>query len=370
MILDSIRNSLFGEVINGQMPTAGGLLPHEEDERDFKYEDLGGIFDYKPKHEIHEIPTRFVKNQGSLNTCVWNSFAVAAEACEDVELSPRSMVKYAVQNGFIRGNGYSTLREGQEVGRKFGIAEEKVDPNHLMDWDSYAHGALSLPTIESAEQHKSKSYFSVTSKNEFLKALDDGHVIHTGFNWYSSYNMSGGLRAPWILSWGKGYKVAGHAVACVGYNTKLQLLKFKNSFGPDYGDNGCFYVRFADWFRAPGLPGFVRVDLDTNQLAEFLKNYEGKDVKSTNDPAIYRIQGGVRRPYPNENTFYAWGGRFGAEQDRNFVEISGALLNQAPIGAPMTAEESPYWPKLKGEWANIQWMRHPENLDHIIKLIK
>ena len=35
-----------------------------------------------------------------------------------------------------------------------------------------------------------------------------------------------------------------HDVLCIGYNKKTGLLKFLNSWGPDWGDRGCFYLRF------------------------------------------------------------------------------------------------------------------------------
>lgn len=369
-ILSSLKRLLFRETIDGKNYEVGGLVEHEEDERDFRFQDLGGVFDYQPKHEVHEIETLSVKDQFPLNTCVWNSYAAAREVDEGVILSPRSIVQYAAKNGYLRGNGFSSIREGQEVGRKFGIAEEVVVPNTMYDWPTYSSGLMDWRRMtENAANHRSESYFWVTSKNEVLKALDENRPIHTGADWYHSYNMSGGLRAPFILPWRKGVKVGGHAYFIKGYDLPRGLLKFQNSFGPGYGDKGCFYVRMSDWFREK-IPGAVAVDLKQDDFKEFLRRYEGKDVRTVENPAIFRIENGVKRAYPDEITFYAWGGHFGDEKDRSFDYIASSILDRVPAGALLEAANSPHWKKVAAHWEQIKWLPSPDNTTFIQTLLK
>ena len=40
------------------------------------------------------------------------------------------------------------------------------------------------------------------------------------------------------------YCYGGHAVCCVGYNEEKQLLKFKNSWSTDWGQNGYGYISY------------------------------------------------------------------------------------------------------------------------------
>jgi C1A family cysteine protease len=39
--------------------------------------------------------------------------------------------------------------------------------------------------------------------------------------------------------------IGGHAVLCVGYDNTKSLFKIRNSWGPDQGDNGYFYMPYA-----------------------------------------------------------------------------------------------------------------------------
>lgn len=369
-MLFPLKRILFRETIDGKNYEVSGLLPHVEDERDFLFQDLGGIFDYKPLHDVHEIKTLSVKDQGTLNTCVWNSYTAAREVDEGVILSPRSIVQFAANYGYLRGNGFSSIREGQEVGQKFGIAEERLYPNLMLDWQSYSRFNLTNAVCENALSHRAKSYFWAKTKSEILKALDENRPIHTGTDWYSSYNMSGGLRAPFTLPWRRGVKIGGHAFIMVGYDLRpgRGVFKFQNSFGKGYGDEGCFYVRIDDWLRDQ-IPGAVAVDLDTDTLKDFLARYEGKDVRTANSSTIYRIEGGQKRPYPDEVTFYAWGGRFG-EKEKTFEFISGSLLDRVPSGSPLEPFQSPHWPRLSEHWEKIRWMKSPDNTSFIQLLLQ
>ena len=327
-MLQALKSALFSEIHDGKKYFIGGLEDHVEDERDFSFTDLGGWFTYDPKHDVHEIKTISVKDQHPLNTCVYNSLTTQKEADEGVVLSPRSVIRWAYNQGYIRGNGFSTLREGQKAAQKFGIAENSIFPNVITDWWSYARGGVSANVKENANAHRSESYFSVRSKNEVLKALDENRIIHTGTSWYSGYNARGGFKAPWVLQWGRGYRVGGHAYCIIGYDIPRGLLKMQNSFGDSWGDKGCFYVRMADWFRSSPV-GYVSVDLDEPEtLEKFIASHEGKNVKANEDSTIYLIQGGKKRPYINAEAFLSKFLTF----DRTYQTVSKKLLDIIPLG--------------------------------------
>lgn len=353
---------LFKEIVNGEKYIIQGLLPYIPDVRDFKFSDLGGLFDYKPKHDRLELPILEIKNQLPNNTCVFHSYASCRENDENVPLSPRSLVAYAKQRGYLKSNGISSIRNGQQAGLEFGIAEESLIPNQNLDWNTYSNVNLSQEIKDNAAKHKGKNYFWVSSRNEYLKALDDGHPIHVGFDWYSSYNMRSGFSSPWILPWKRGWVVGGHAVKVCGYDIPQGLFICQNSFGPNWGDNGKFYVRMNDLLKGAS-PGAVTVDLEGNTLSTFFKSHEGRDVMCNVSPTIFRIQNGKKRPYTNASTFYAWGGSFDKGKE-TFELISSSLISLLPLGDPMIPQESPFWPKLNSKWVNING-----NLDEIKRSI-
>jgi len=350
-MFDRLKTRIYKEYVNGRPITIGGLEEHVEDSRDFQYKDLGGWFDYQPKQKVFELTPISIKDQGITNTCVFNSYAATREAQEKVSLSPKSLVRYAVKKGYVRGNGFSTLREGQKAGIEFGIAEDKLLNSNPEPWASYAYGGLTEQVEMNAFTHRGKSYFGVRTRNEILKALDDGYAIHTGFQWRTAYNMSGGLRAPWILRLGAGSLIGGHALALIGYDLDKGLYKFQNSFGEDYGEKGCFYVPMRSW-DSIASQGYVTVDLDEDTLASFSKAYEGKDVKTEEGSAIYRVENGTLRPFPDSLTFHVFGGSF---EPPSFDVVAGKLFELLPIGEPMKVEDSGNWQTFKPIWQELRW---------------
>lgn len=368
-IFNYLFRCLFKEYINGEKIAIQGLLPHIPDPRDFLFKNLGGWIEYKPKNVRLELPILEIKTQAPNNTCVFHSYAACREQSEKVPLSPRSIVLYAKSKGYLSSDGISSIRNGQQAGIEFGIAEESILNNDNLDWRTYSGVSISDEIKNNASKHKGKSYFWLTSKNEWLKALDEGHAIHTGFDWYSSYNMSSGFSSPWILPWRRGYKVGGHAVCCIGYDIPQQLMIFQNSFGPDWGNNGKFYIKMADIFKE-NPQAAVTVDLEGDGLGAFITSHEGHDVKSSDIATIYRIQDGKKRPFPDENTFFAYGGTFEEESyPQTFQDVASSFLNIIPIGDPMDVQSSPFWGKLQPEWQNILWMHYPDNMKKIRQII-
>jgi hypothetical protein len=367
MIITKIKQNLYKERLpNGDIRFVGGLLPQVKDTRDFRYKDLMGfsLFDYTPKHDYWKLKTLSVKDQVNLNTCVFNSYAVQREPDEGCELSVKSLVQYAAKNKMLSGNGFSTLRNGQKIGQEFGICDNDVCPNIVTDWTSYALRGMTQQQIDNASTHKSKSYFLVDSEKETLKALDDGYIIHTGLTWYNSYNMTGGLKAPWVLPFEQGRAVGGHAVALKGYNYKKRLLIFQNSFGASWGDNGDFYVRMDDWFKY-SPEGYACVDMDADSWKKFIASHEGRDVKGKG-AAIYRIMNGKKCIFNDPLCFFAYGGSF---EPSSFDLVSDTLLNKTPLGETMQITKSPYWSKLVGSWSAISRMSYPQNYQMIQTLL-
>lgn len=309
-----------------------GLIKHTPDERDYSYDDVFlGAQAYLPKHRVHEVKTLSIKNQLPFNTCTFASATLQKEVAEGVELSVKSLVSSAKQKGRITGDGYSTLRNAQQTIIDCGIAETGIIDDSRGGFETYASAKnLTKMVIDNAASHRSSKFFAVNTRDAWFKALDDGNAIQTWITWRTAYNMSGGLSSPFVLRIGAGVTVGGHAFSCIGYDLDKGLLKFQNSFGRAYGDNGCFYVRISDWFNVVKSVGYVSIDADQSQI---IASYEGKDVKADGNPSIYRIENGKKRSYPSESIFYSHGGRFGS--DKTWKLISSALLRSIPEGAIM-----------------------------------
>lgn len=321
LIFQRLRQLLSG--------TVGGLLLHVEDERDLVF---GAVFKaaaYQPKNRVKSIKTLSVKNQQSFNTCTWNSAILCKEFQEGKPLSVRFLVAAGREKGRIFGNGFASLRNSQQTLVEEGSCEETLCPDVKPDWNTYSSpSVLTYDAKMNAGEHKSQRYFLVQTLNDYMMCLDGDNIIQTGLEWYTGYNKFN-VKEKCVLEPYTGVKVGGHAVACVGYDLDSGLLEFQNSFGEQYGNNGRFFVRIKDWFQM-GFGGYVMVDVDNSQV---IASYEGKDVKTSVGPGIYRIESGKKRVYHSADIFFKHGGRFGT--DKTWQLISANILNSIPEGSPM-----------------------------------
>lgn len=356
-----ILRHIFPERIGDKVYKAGGLKTEKQDPRDFQLGSLWG-FSYKPKHERWELPTVSIKDQGSLNTCTQASATVQKEKDEEIELSEQSLTCFAKAMGLITGDGFSTLTNIQKAVKEYGIARKSL-LNGTRNWSTYSSAAnLTKEVRDDAAKHKSLSYWSANSRDEKLKALDEGHILHTGMTWYSGFNMYGGFTAPFIIYKNSGVKVGGHAVVIIGYDMEYYGKKvyiLQNSYGSDWGDKGRFYVDM-DFFDTYGHAAYAQKDIPVD-TGKFLRDYTGKQVKAKGDPKIYLIQNGKKRSFGDGTKFkYLFFGKFGPEGERSYEMVDPEILSQIPEGEEMKPEESPIWDKLKGLWPSIKGLNDAE----------
>ena len=321
-----------------------GLQHTPHDPKDFQT-GVFGWFDYKPKHTRHIIKTLSVRNQKSLNTCQWNATTVQKEVDEKMRLSVRSLVIKGKMLGLVSGNGFSDLRSGQKVLQKWGILKEGlINETVTNDWRNYSDPKAIAGLDTEAAKHKISSYWSVTSRNDALKLLDDGRVISTGLRWYTGFNMKGGFRMPWIISRIIGLLVGGHAIAIVGYDLNYkgrEVYVCQNSYGGIWGDDGKFYVDM-DYLDKNNYGYYTNLDEIDAELGKFLNEYDGKNVKGKGHPAVFHIQKGVKKPYPNWESYLAWNGK-----TRGFIEVDKNILDRVEKGDIMDIEKTDLWDKLK-----------------------
>lgn len=350
-----------------------GLLPNPRDDRDFKVGSLWRkVFGqaYEPKHTKLLLTTLSVKNQKTLNTCGWNAAVAGKEIDEGVVLSVKSLVRYGRRTGLLSSNGYSWLRDNQKALQDFGCMEEKDMPDvGHENWESYSTGAIDFAK---AEKHKIKSYWSCEDGSDILKILDDGRAVEVGMLWYSGFNQSGGFRSPWLIDKPIGYKNGGHAVIIIGYDLNYygkRVYIIQNSYSAQWGDNGKFYVEMKyldnEMFGWTGYGAYANLDIE-NDTASFINKYNGKNVKSRNNPGIYHIQAGKKKAYPNWATFLAWDGNL-----RGFEIISdeeAKILEKIISGDNMDITKSVYWQVMEQniKWQNFKEIKKADQNDELI----
>lgn len=287
----------------------GGLHNRNRDKRDFEF---SSVFGYTPKNKFTENYKKQlrVNNQMGQNTCVLESGISQKEPDEGVELSPKMVAAYMRKNGLINSNGTS-LSKFQEVLKNIGVCERKlVSENYQDSFDKFADfRILGKEVMDNANTHKSESYYFTSDLNTVLRNLDDGRVGQAGIDWYSGYNQNGGLTAPWILQMKKGIYRAGHAFLITDYILDyhgFDVLKCKNSYNEEWGDNGYFYIKFSDFVEIAKYGVYFNTDIPKN-VAGWTSLYNKQAVKSAGDPKVYILDGGKKRHIPDEAIMWMLG---------------------------------------------------------------
>jgi hypothetical protein len=186
-------------------------------------------------------------NQLDLPACVGNSTAdsieilSAAQGFPKVELSRMFIWTLARNMMTEEGYKYNTgtyIRLAFKVLNKFGICLEEHYP-YSSAWDRLP----SLKAMQKATGRKIKGYYRIDSTGEqriedMLKALRARHPVVFGTlldDPWRSYRGQGTLDVP------KGATIGGHAMVCVGYDSKKGFI-VKNSWGRGWGDGGFCYL--------------------------------------------------------------------------------------------------------------------------------
>lgn len=283
----------------------GGLdaekqLEEDADKRNFDGDVLGGFFGYTPEHIHERIETLGVKNQRQVNSCVLQGTSLQKEIDEGMELSAGSLGAYCKSKGLL-GEGGMSIQAALKATLDFGIAEEKVCPTQNTTFAEFTNPVqLNQATLYNAGGHKSESYWSTRSLDTILQNIDMGKIVQTGLYWYPSYSNP----KNFILELPKQKEASfGHDVDVIGYNLDYngeKVIEFQNSYGEEWGDEGLFYVRFADYFKIINFSGYFVLDIPKDR-ARWLSLNAGKVIAplDAKDPRRYAIVGNQKRHIQN-----------------------------------------------------------------------
>lgn len=116
----------------------------------------------------------------------------------------------------------------------------------------------SQAAIEAASKYKAKEFLRVktTDMNEVKAQLSEGKPVVAGVLVYENFFN---LKGDQIYKEGLGKTYGGHAIALVGYDDSKNAVKFINSWGTDWGDQGYGYIDYR-WFTRICQGAFVMID--------------------------------------------------------------------------------------------------------------
>ncbi len=186
-----------------------------------------------------------VKDQKTIGCCVGEGSTAAVEYTErqwgkDPNFIGSELFCYynARTDKAHDTGGY--VRDSIKAMAKLGVAHESLWP---FDVKKFA----TRPTVQAYADGPSQiisSYERLTDLSHVLAAIAAHHVVIGGFDAYRSiFNAKNGM-VPTPL-WGDSL-AGGHCVCFCGFNQKLGIVEFKNSWGTSWGDQGYGYLPF--WY--------------------------------------------------------------------------------------------------------------------------
>lgn len=219
---------------------------HDPRDRQFKVThitNLPACVDYRPG-----MPA--VYDQGDLGSCTGNAIAAAVQF-DQLKQHLESWVPsrlYIYFNerlieGTVNQDSGAQLRDGIKAIAGYGFCSEEVWPYDVSKFKVKP----SVAAYSEARLHKALQYERVgQTANEIKQALAGGYPIVVGIVIFEAFESdevaeTGVVPMPNPLV---DQDLGGHAVLIVGYDDAKQHWIMRNSWGPDWGDEGYFYLPY------------------------------------------------------------------------------------------------------------------------------
>ena len=230
-----------------------------EDDRDLIFEstfpNLLETVSTLPARVDHTSNMSSVKDQGELGSCV--GFAISAmKECQEKKEHEEELAKgkrgrskvYDYSESWVYWNAKkidpwpgeegTSIRYAMKVLQKIGVPTEKgwpyKDVGDVGEPESWAKMVARWALID--------SYWRIDSLDELKLALNDGPVPIGIPCFYEFFFVGSDGYVPFPEYADDIY--GGHAVCAVAYNDKTGLIKFKNSWGKDWGAGGYGYLSY------------------------------------------------------------------------------------------------------------------------------
>jgi C1A family cysteine protease len=191
-----------------------------------------------------------ITNQDQVGACTGFSIVGAVEYDENKQrehfIKLSELFVYFNERDFegdIGEDGGAQIRDGIKLIAKFGVCQEALWPFDETKWKN-------RPTMEAFQDglnHRALSYKRVAvTQSDFEHALASGFPIVMGITVFESFESDEVARSGMVPMPNQETEqcMGGHAVLAVGYDRIKRLVKVRNSWGPDWGDHGYFYLPY------------------------------------------------------------------------------------------------------------------------------
>lgn len=258
----------------------GNLYKSPYDERDYLVRSFLDLKQEVPPIIDYTNEMSPVKYQGSEGACAGFAGVAVKEWMEikDYNLTPKTYIDLSERYLYEKAkeiSGHSngtTLVAIAKALREYGVCEERfwiyianVKGKPLEGTDENAQRFKVHPTI----------YARITNERELkLALLKYGPLpiaVYVWKNWYRQKDGHIPDKRRWEIS-----PLGAHGIALVKSNDYTKEYKWKNSWGPNWGDVGYGYITYKH-MREALMDAIVMIDIDDP------KEYEGKQILTVAD---------------------------------------------------------------------------------------
>lgn len=225
-----------------------GLIRQKEDNRDLKLPRLRAL----PVPRLVDLRSKCppVFDQRELGSCTANAGVAARMMMGTTPELSRLFLYYQERalNGTISTDSGAEMRDICKTLNKYGVCEERYYP---YDISKYKNRPTSQ-AYKNAQKYTIKSYatFDGDTDDDLQQIrqylFNKQQPVLIGMDIYESFESkivakTGRLPMPNTKT---EKLLGGHAVLIVGYSDANRVLIARNSWGPDWGDDGYFYLPY------------------------------------------------------------------------------------------------------------------------------
>jgi len=197
-------------------------------------------------------------NQQNLGSCTSNAIAFAygfdevKQSNGEVFMPSRLFIYYneRLMEGTVNTDAGAEIRDGIKSINQFGVCTE-----HRWIYDPTKFAVKPPADVYTdAKLAKAVKYARIDFSNDktiddrvthLKKALQSGFPFVFGFKVYASFESAEVAKTGIVPMPKTGEKLlGGHAVCAIGYDDAKKAFIVKNSWGKDWGVNGCFYMPY------------------------------------------------------------------------------------------------------------------------------
>jgi C1A family cysteine protease len=196
-----------------------------------------------------------VYNQGSLGSCTANAIGGAIEYLHEKDglgnLMPSRLFIYyneRLKEGNVKIDSGAQIRTGIKSVNAQGACDEETWPYQIEKFTRKPNNRAYVV----ATKHKAIQYQRLTRLHDFKAHLAQGIPVVFGFAVSESFESEAVAQSGIAAMPTPNEKmVGGHAVLAVGYDDATQMLLVRNSWGPEWGLGGYFWLPYG--FITEGL---------------------------------------------------------------------------------------------------------------------